>query len=271
MPHHAGVANDAAKNALVRVQLAQHHDTTLDPALYWVSEKLDGVRAVWDGQQLLFRSGRVIAAPAWFIAGFPSHALDGELWIARRAFDPLSATVRKNVPDDSQWQQVRYMVFDLPAAAGDFTTRLQMLETSIEEAGVPWLQLVPQFRVQDHAALESMLTRIVAEGGEGVMLHRADAAWQSGRTDALRKLTPLHDAEATVIGHVAGKGRLRGMVGALVVQTDDGVQFRLGSGLSDAQRQAPPAIGTRITYRYREKTENGVPRFASFWRVRDLP
>jgi DNA ligase-1 len=43
----------------------------------------------------------------------------------------------------------------------------------------------------------------------------------------------------------------------------------LGTGFTDAQRAAPPAIGTWVTYRYRGTTDKGVPRFASFLRVRE--
>lgn len=101
------------------------------------------------------------------------------------------------------------------------------------------------------------------------MLHRADASYVTGRSPALLKLTPQLDAEARVIAHLPGKGKYAGMLGALRVEMPDGKQFSLGTGFSDRQRRNPPAVGTQVTYRYRELTDRGIPRFAYFLRVRE--
>ncbi len=249
--------------------LAETAPAELDPAPYWVSEKLDGVRAQWDGTRLYFRSGRVVPAPAWFLAGLPAQPLDGELWIARQRFDQLSGIVRRTQPDIADWRLVSYRVFELPHAPGDFTERLARLRAIVAQRNTPWLVMVEQFRVRDQAALQSRLDAVVAAGGEGLMLHRADAAYLTGRQDALLKLKPWQDTEAIVIGYTPGTGKYRGMTGALRVQMPDGKQFSIGSGLSDALRRDPPAIGTRITYRYQTLTRDGTPRFARFLRVRE--
>ncbi|WP_442881008.1 DNA ligase [Aromatoleum sp.] len=250
--------------------LAAVYRDEIDPAAYWVSEKLDGVRALWDGRVLRFRSGLAIAAPPWFVAGLPRQALDGELWIARGAFERLSGVVRKREPVDAEWRQVRYMVFELPQAPGSFTERRAAI-ASIAARGPAWLQAVEQFRVADREALRRRLDDVVAAGGEGLMLHRADAKWVAGRSDVLLKLTPWLDAEARVVAHRPGKGRLKGMLGALEVESPDGKRFRIGTGFTDRQRRDPPAIGATVTYRYRELTAKGMPRFPRFLRVRDLP
>ena len=251
--------------------LALRYDASIDPAGYWVSEKLDGVRALWDGRHLRFRSGREIVAPAWFLAALPATAVDGELWLGRRRFDELSGLIRREDPQDPAWRDVRYLLFDQPAGTGDFSTRLQALRELVDLAAVPWLQLVPQQRVPDRATLQRLLETTVRNGGEGLMLHRADARWQPGRSDALLKLTPWMDAEARVVGYVPGKGRLQGKVGALRVEAADGRRFRIGSGLTDATRAHPPAIGALVTYRYRELTPAGQPRFPRYLRERTLP
>jgi DNA ligase-1 len=194
---------------------AQRHHDGVDPAAYWVSEKLDGVRAVWDGRVLRFRSGRPIAVPAWFTESFPALPLDGELWLGRGRFDELSGVVRRDAPEDADWQPVLYLLFDLPGAPGDFSQRLARMTRIVSDVGLPWLQVVPQQRVADRAELALRFDEVVAGGGEGLMLHRADAPWTAGRSDALLKLTPFLDAEATVVGHVPGKGRQRGRLGAL--------------------------------------------------------
>jgi len=243
----------------------------LDPAAYWVSEKLDGVRACWDGQRLRFRSGRPIPAPGWFIAALPDVPLDGELWLGRGRFEAVSGLVRREAVDETGWRSVRYMVFDTPGAAGTFDERLTRLRGIVERAGLPWLQVVPQFRVVDAAALAATLDAVLAAGGEGLMLHRADARWENGRSEALLKLTPFLDAEARVVGHLPGRGKYAGMVGALEVETPDGRRFRIGSGLSDADRRAPPPLGSEVTYRYRELTGGGLPRFPVFVRIRNVP
>jgi len=240
-----------------------------DVALYLVSEKIDGVRAFWDGQALRTRSGNVINAPRWFVENFPRHALDGELWIARGQFDRLSAAVRRKIPDDGQWRQVRYLVFELPQAPGTFRERAQALKRLVAERGVRWLLAVEQFALTSREALAQKLDEILKLGGEGLMLHRADALYVTGRSDVLLKMKLWHDAEATVIGHQPGRGKYAGMLGALRVRSADGVEFLLGTGLSEADRHDPPPIGALVTFRYRELNNRGIPRFASFYRVRE--
>jgi len=249
--------------------LAERYRDETDVSRYWVSEKLDGVRASWDGKVLRFRSGNPVPAPQWFIDALPRQALDGELWVGRGSFDQLSAIVRRQTPDDAEWRRVCYMIFELPDAPGTFTDRVEQIKAVTAAARRPWLQAVPQFRLPDAAALQKKLHDIVRGGGEGLMLHRADAAYETGRSSALLKLTPWLDAEATVIAHLPGKGKYAGMTGALQMEMPDGRRFALGSGLSDALRRNPPPVGTLITYRYRELTKNGMPRFPRYLRVRD--
>ncbi len=241
----------------------------LDPADHLVSEKFDGVRAHWDGAVLRFRSGRVVAAPGWFTQRLPHVALDGELWLGRRRFDELSGIVRKRVPVDAEWQKVRFMVFELPGAAGTFAARVGRIADIVRQAAWPALVAVEQTTVADRAALHRKLASIVAQGGEGLMLHRADAAYSAGRSDVMMKLKPHLDTEATVIGHHPGQGKYLGLLGALEVRTPEGRQFLIGSGLSDAERREPPPLGSVVTYRYRDLTGTGLPRFASFLRVHE--
>lgn len=251
--------------------LAVRAPAHLDPSAYWVSEKLDGVRARWDGQVLRLRNGAAIMAPAWFVAPLPPVALDGELWAGRGSFDRLSGIVRRARAADDDWKAVRYMLFELPGAAGDFSARLQRLQRIADDAAAGWIAVVPQRRVPDRPALDALFREVVAGGGEGLMLHRAEAHWTPGRSDALLKLTPFQDDEATVTGHVPGRGRHVGRLGALEVIDAEGRRFRVGSGFTDAQRAAPPPVGATITFRFRERTPQGKPRFPVFLRERTLP
>lgn len=259
----------AVADAAPEILLANVYRAQVDVAQYLVSEKLDGVRAVWDGKTLRFRSGKPIHAPAWFVAGLPQQALDGELWMGRGSFERLSAAVRKEVPVDAEWRQVRYMIFELPGVSGSFRQRVDQIGLLVRQANVFWLQRVEQFPVADHAALRQQFEAVVAAGGEGLMLHRADAVYETGRSDTLLKLKPWLDADAEIIGHHAGKGRHAGSLGALQVRTPEGKTFLLGTGFSDELRRNPPPIGAWVSYRYRELTSKGLPRFASFLRTRE--
>ncbi len=240
---------------------------------FLVSEKFDGVRAVWDGQTLRFRSGRALAAPDWFVRALPRTPLDGELWLARGQFDRLSGTVRRQVPDDAAWREVQYLLFDLPefeAGLGQtFAQRASRLQALAAESACPWLKAVEQSPVPDVLALAERLRRVVGQGGEGLVLHRADALWQSGRSGAVFKLKPEPDEEGRVLAHLPGEGRFKGQTGALLVEGPGGVRFALGTGLTAAQRRKPPALGAWVTYRYQSLTPSGLPRFARFLRVRE--
>ena len=250
------------------LMLANVYRPELPLADYWVSEKYDGVRAYWDGTQLWTRQGHRIHAPAWFTAGWPAQPLDGELWAGRGRFTAASSAVARDTPDDGAWRELRYMVFDLPEHPGSFDQRLPALQGLLTEHHAPWLQAVPQHKVAHETALQTLLRNTVRAGGEGLMLHRGASLYRSERNDDLLKLKQHLDAEATVIGHLPGKGKYLGLLGALQVQTPEGLRFRLGSGLRDADRASPPAIGSQVTYRYLGLHPDGAPRFASFVRVR---
>lgn len=250
-----------------KLSWSQNYQTKTNLHDYFVSEELDGVRGYWNGKQLLSRSGLILNAPAWFTKNFPSNPLDGELWIARGQFEKVVSVVRKKNPIDQEWQQIKYCVFDLPASPDIFSDRLAALSKPIPKQSKS-LQLVEQFRVKDQKELAQHLKRIEQLGGEGLMLHHQSALYQQGDNSQLLKSKIAHDAEAKVIGHKSGRGKYRGMMGALQVENADGIVFFIGTGFSDQQRKHPPKIGDVVTYRYRGLTRNSVPKHASFLRIR---
>jgi DNA ligase-1 len=252
------------------VMLATVYHAGIDVAGYYVSEKLAGVRGRWDGHRLYTRSGLAIDPPAWFTAGWPAQPMDGELWIGRGRFDDISALVRAGDGDDSAWREVRFMVFDLPADPSPFAARVRHMRALLDHAGIAWLHRIPQFRVHDAGELDAWLERIVAAGGEGLVLQHRDAHYHAGRSEDLLKYKPYDDAEARVVAYTPGQGKYAGLIGALIVERPDGLRFRIGSGFSDAQRAHPPALGSQVTYRYNGLTGNGTPRFARFLHVREL-
>lgn len=262
--HRAEATPDAPQIALL-----SEARSDIDPSGYLVSEKLDGVRAIWDGSRLRFRSGRIVHAPDWFTSALPPVALDGELWGGRESFDVVSGAVRRVTPDDVSWRALRLMVFDLPGARGTFATRAARIDELATASRTTAWAAVEQYQMPDRTALQQRLDNVVRGGGEGLVLHRADAPWSPGRTTALWKLKPLHDAEARVLAHEPGRGRLTGLMGALQVRTTSGIEFRIGTGFTDAERRDPPPVGSWVSYTHRGVTPSGVPRFASYWRPHD--
>lgn len=260
--------SQALPQAAPALLLAKHYQQGIAVKHYLISEKYDGVRALWDGKQFMSRQGNKINAPDWFTRDLPNIPLDGELWLARGTFDVLSGAVRKDHPIDAEWQPISYQIFELPNASGTFEMRAKCILEIVKQAHLPHLKAVHQFRVKDEAELTLRLKQVVKNGGEGLMLHRADALYTTGRSDDLLKLKPHYDAEAKVIAHTAGKGKYIGKLGALVLETPQGIRFKLGSGFTDAQREHPPPIGSTVTYTYQDTTQQGKPKFARFLRVR---
>lgn len=236
---------------------------------YWVSEKLDGVRAYWDGKQFWSRGGNVYRSPEWFTAGFPDIPMDGELWMGRGRFAELSGTVRRHEPVDEDWRRVRFMVFDLPESEQPFSFRVAAMKALLEPSPSPYLSMVVQRRAADHATLMTDLSEVVAKGGEGLMLRRGTGSPQPGRSDDLLKVKRFDDDEAVVLRHLPGRGKYEGMLGALVVEWKEGRRFRIGTGFSDRERASPPPVGTTITFKHSGYTATGLPRFASFLRLRE--
>ncbi len=257
-----------ALNAAPPLVLAERYHAQVDLSRYWVSEKYDGARAWWDGEKFISRGGGIYQAPDWFIANLPDEVLDGELWIGRNKFQQLMQTIRDQVPDDSAWRTVKFMVFDAPKAHGNFSVRQTHVGNVLRAVTDPWVQQVSQTRVMSHEDLLAQLDFITRQGGEGLMLQREDMSYVSGRHYGLLKVKLHTDAEARVLAHQPGKGKYTGMMGSLLVESENGVQFKIGSGFTDNERRAPPAVGSLVTYRYQGKTQSGKPRFARFLRIR---
>ncbi|ERP89397.1 hypothetical protein Q670_03160 [Alcanivorax sp. P2S70] len=250
------------------LQLAKVYQPGMPLDGYWVSEKLDGVRAYWDGAQLWSKGGNRIAAPEWFTRGYPDQAMEGELWMGRGRFAEVSAAVHRLRPQAQEWRQIRLMLFDLPESRQPFAVRVQEMRALVVASSSYTLGMITQTPATDHDRLMLQLDKVMARGGEGLMLHHGDSVYHAGRSDAVLKVKSYQDAEARVTGHVGGKGKFAGMLGALQVETADGRRFRLGTGFSDAERRDPPPIGSTVTFKYYGLTATGLPRFASFLRVR---
>jgi DNA ligase-1 len=247
------------------VLLAESWDGVLDPAGWWLSEKLDGVRAYWDGKQLLSRLGNTFHAPDYFLAGLPNHPLDGELFLDRKSFQKTVAIVRRQDKSDL-WKGIRFVIFDCPGCPDPFEARLGLLQ---KLPAHPYAQPHPHTKCTGIDHLKVELARVEALGGEGLMLRQPGSAYVVGRSSTLLKVKSFKDDEAVIIAHLPGTGRHKGRLGALHCRLPSGIEFSIGTGLSDQERTSPPAIGKTITFRYQELSTGGVPRFPSYQGVRE--
>lgn len=257
--------------------LLKSYDASMKVDGWLMSEKLDGVRAYWDGKQLLSRQGNVFAVPDWFTESFPPFELDGELWLGRGQFERTVSIVSKHQPH-SGWKAITYQIFEVPNQAGGLLQRLAVLRDYLQRVEVPNLHIIEQTPVKSAEQLQLRLKRLVSLGAEGLVVRNPETPYLSGRSNQALKVKMKEDAECWVRGYTEGKGKYTGQVGALLCEIASG-QFndlvnpadrllKIGSGLSDQRRVTPPEIGTLVTFQYIGLTRKGLPRFPVYLRVR---
>ncbi|WP_020677543.1 DNA ligase [Geopsychrobacter electrodiphilus] len=257
----------AASAAATDLMLPQVYQERVEVSGWLMSEKLDGVRASWDGHQLRSKQGNLFHPPAAFIQGLPPFPLEGELWGGRGSFEQTVGIVRREKPC-ADWLKLKFAIFDLPETTNDFTTRMRKAKDWFDQHPSSHAFLIPQILVRDRDHLRHELDRIERLGGEGLIVRQPHALYTPGRSAEILKVKSYQDAEARVIAQLPGKGRNQGRMGALLVELDDGTRFKIGSGFSDAERESPPAPGTLITYKYYGRFQSGLPKFPSFLRIR---
>jgi DNA ligase-1 len=255
------------------VMLAKNFEPGIDPSGWWFSEKLDGMRAIWTGSKLISRNGNEIAIPDWFRSWMPTHPLDGELFTKRGDFQHIVSIVRKIVPVDSEWKQIKYMIFDLPAEKSPFEARYEKLHEVVAATcgsdGACPLQVVSQTRIADFEDLQRMHKALVAKGAEGSMLRKPGSAYENKRSSSLLKLKDFDEADAVVTGAELGTGKYQNVMGYLSAKLRDepAITFDLGSGFTDAQRRDYKKlfpVGTIIRVTFNGRTNAGKPRFPVF-------
>ncbi len=241
----------------------------VDVSGWYVSEKLDGVRAYWNGSELLSRRGNAFATPLWFTRGLPPFELDGELWTARGEFEAIVSIVSRDRPHPD-WKRITYNIFEVPNAPGDFDARLERLRGWLAEHPAGPIRIILQVPCRNRKHLRAMLAEVETKGGEGLVVRNPRTPYQTGRNAAALKVKSFDDMEGRVVGYRAGTGKFAGKTGALQVEIAGGIRFYVGSGLKDRERERPPPLGSIITFKHQGFTGNGIPRFASFLRVREV-
>ncbi len=229
---------------------------------WYMSEKLDGVRAYWDGKQLVSRQGVLLNPPAFFTKEFPTTELDGELWSKRGDFANVSSIVNTQESKDG-WKNLTYKVFEVPHVTGGLLERLATLKES------KYIQRIPQIKIKNRAHLEEFLKSVEAKGGEGVVVRDESLEYYTGRNNNALKVKSYIDEECEVVGYTQGEGKYKGMTGSLLCKTQQNKRIKIGTGLSDMQRENPPKIGSMITFKYYGLTSKGNPRFPVFMRERN--
>ncbi|NOH63326.1 DNA ligase [Vibrio sp. RE88] len=260
--------SDSHSSSYMPLVQANQYEYGADIEDYWKSEKLDGIRAIWDGTQLTTRSGKLIHAPDWFTKPLPDYAVEGELWAGRGKFHIVQQTVLDKEPVEPSWKQIDFMLFDMPQAAGDYQKRYYNIRYLVDSIDAPHIKLIEHTPIRSEQELFHYLDNVSEQKGEGLMLRKITSRYQAGRSSDLLKMKKHQDAEGLVVGYKAGKGKFSGQMGALLIQLDSGLEFYIGSGFTDEQRRQPPKLGSIITFRYNGYTQNGIPKFARYMRER---
>jgi len=228
-----------------------------------MSEKLDGIRAYWDGKNLLTRSGNIIHAPKWFTKDYPPFEIDGELWTKRKDFENISSIVRDRVPS-KEWNQIKHYIFEVPNTKGGLLERL----SNVKPYQNSIIKIIPQLLIKDKNHLQQFLMDIDSKGGEGVVVRDPQALYIAKRTNKALKVKTFLDKECRIIAHNGGHGKFKGLLGSVTCVLDNNVIFKIGSGFNMQERKNPPSVGSVITFKYKEFTKYGKPRFPVFLRVR---
>ncbi len=247
------------------ILLLKTYDGTQDVQGWLMSEKLDGVRGVWDGEHLRTKNGNRIYAPDWFIEQLPPFPIDGELWTKRSDFENIQSIVLRQVPD-KRWQHVTFNIFEVPQQSGGLLERLGVLQDYLSTNPDSIVRIIPQIVVRSKQHVQDALEAVVAQGGEGLVLRKAAMRFYTGRQNSALKAKLFQDDECQITAYTVGKGKYRGLVGAINCDWN-GSSITIGSGLKDTFRHNPPPIGTVITFKYYGLTAQGKPKFASFLRI----
>jgi DNA ligase len=233
----------------------------------WVmSEKLDGVRAYWNGKQLISRSGKVFNPPQSFTQGFPSFALDGEIWSRRGEFEHIVSIVNSKGSNEG-WAELSYNIFEVPHQKGGLLQRLNILEEYLHTDIADKLSILKQTKIKNAQQVKLFFDKVIAGGGEGIVLRDPDEPYYTGRTSSALKHKPFTDAECKITAVIEGKGKFSGQLGA--VKCDyKGKIIKIGSGFTSEQRKNSFDIGTVVSFKYYGLTHLGNPKYPVFLRVR---
>ncbi len=249
----------------LEIQKAKVYDKNSHEVIGWaMSEKLDGIRAYWDGKNLLSKNSNQIHAPKWFISQLPPFEIDGELWTKRADFENIQNIVLDKNPS-KKWEEITYNIFEVPNQKGDFFQRLNVLEKWLLENNSKNIKIIPQTICKNKNHLNEYLDTLVSKNAEGIIIKNPKIDYFVGRSSNVLKVKKFYDSEGLVIGHNYNE---KNEFKSLKIKLENGVIFNLGGGFSNLQRKTPPKLNDIVTFKYYDFTKYGKPKFASFLRVR---
>lgn len=230
---------------------------------WYMSEKLDGIRAYWNTKELLTKNGKKIYTPRGFTDNFPAFELDGELWTKRDNFENIQSIVLDKVPSKN-WEQITYNIFEAPNSKGNFQQRLKKVNDWFAKNKNQSVKIINQIICKDKNHLNSFLEEIVILKGEGVIIKNQNLSYINKRSKNSLKVKKFYDMEGVVTRITYNNEVMK----SLVLKLENGTTFNLGGGFTQQQRKHHPNVGDMITFKYYNFTKYGKPKFASFLRVR---
>ena len=280
-------------------------DINEPPTGWWVSEKLDGIRAIWDGEKFLSRNSQTglgskvfSYVPQFVIDSMPGGvALDGEIWLGRNKFNEISSISNwipgkkfKQAEIDDKWRKIKYKIFDIPNSTEPYEERMKILDkiilNSINCCRIKDLKCILEkvevTKIKSPQHLQEIYRTLTSDGAEGVMLRAPNSSYELKRSKYLLKFKIKDDAEGIVIERLPGTGRLSGMLGSLKTElikdsVRTGIITNVGTGFNDEERTNDPSspnfipVGSLISFSYMELTEDSV-RHPSYRGIRtDVP
>jgi DNA ligase-1 len=248
--------------------LLKSYNTDINVTNWLMSEKLDGVRAYWNGKELVSRNGKTFSAPQWFTKDFPPFEIDGELWTSRGDFENVISIVNTQTPHEG-WKQIFYNIFEVPNQKGGLLMRLEVLDKWLMKNPNKFIKILPQMVCNNEHHLKEELKRVEALGAEGLVVRNPKALYVGKRSSSSLKVKSFQDDECKVIGYTNGQGKFEVLVGALLCEWKDRT-LKIGSGFSDEDRKNPPMLDANITFKYNGLTKYGNPKFPVFLRVRKI-
>jgi len=239
-----------------------------DPKGYWITEHIRGLRALWNGQNMLDNTGKQLSIPTWFTADLPANKqLDGQLYAGRARYDHLQRIVVKGNPGHpvDDWRDVSYEVFDLvdnSHAPKGFEDRYEELRSLESISSLSWINVVDYEKCQSAKHLTTRYNEVRNLSGEGLILQKPGTENEGPDGDISRKTfrreisktykcVPLTEFEAVVIGHLAAKTKREAGCGGLRCKLHNSTRnavFLVERGLTDDMRQNPPQIVSTTSY-----------------------
>ncbi len=230
---------------------------------WYMSEKLDGIRAYWNGKEFLSKNGNRIHAPLSFSKNFPNFPLDGELWTKRNDFENIQSIVLDKTPS-LHWREITYNIFEAPKSKGDFKKRLKKIRNWFKNNKNKNVKIVKQTICKDKKHLYSYLEEVLKLDGEGLIVKNPNLPYITKRSSNSLKVHIYKDMEGEVIKINYTKHLMK----SLSLRLKSGAIFKVGSGFTKKERINPPKIGDIVTFKYLRLNKNGIPRFASYKRIR---